>query len=553
MDEKLLELLPENITEYPNVILRQTGKPLEAFTVFSTMELAEKYIATDLAYPGQQVAVYDGDDKKYKYYIVQDGDNNKTLDPVADLSSLATVAKTGDYEDLINKPDIPEVYNGKLTLQGTDGLTAESKSFTANNKGNVTFTVKHAVPEGAAASEKSGSKITGITTDKFGHVTAVDTGTDENSAHKHSAGTGITLDGDGGISGTTTISHADTSTLKEGSYGPSAGGTQSAKGTLKINVPQITVDGMGHVTNVVNKEFTVTDTDTASTVKSGDVLSLSGTNELSTKYNNTAPTTVTVGGLSQGSNVDGWSLKQIVDKLLYKYTSPAISSVKYTASQANDYICGSVTFSKAVATVAANSVNPGVTSSTFTWNGQTYTGNNAGTTIGAFGTKDITFTMNYTFTGTASTTSIAAKSGTASVVLSNAGENGEAKTITKSQNSTTYYFDRSEYYWGGSASATDTSYNKDNTGNSTQRSKLGTGTGTSLSATLSNQVFTLVTPAAWGNTLKVYDGASNPVTGVFKKTGTVTITNKNNYNETYNVWKGAAATGTIKYFFQISA
>jgi hypothetical protein len=63
-------------------------------------------------------------------------------------------------------------------------------------------------------------------------------------------------------------------------------------------VPQITVDGMGHVINVVNKEFTVTDTDTASTVKSVDVLSLSDTNELSTKYNNTAPTTVTVGGLS---------------------------------------------------------------------------------------------------------------------------------------------------------------------------------------------------------------------------------------------------------------
>lgn len=54
--------------------------------------------------------------------------------------------------------------------------------------------------------------------------------------------------------------------------------------------------------------------------------------------------------------------------------------------------------------------------------------------------------MNYTFTGTASTTSIAAKSGTAKVVLSNAGENGEAKTVTKSQNSTAYYFDRSEYY-----------------------------------------------------------------------------------------------------------
>ena len=287
------------------------------------------------------------------------------------------------------------------------------------------------------------------------------------------------------------------------------------------------------------------------TVKANDVLAVSSTNELSTKYTNTAATTVTVGGLTQGSSVDGWSLKQILDKLLYKYTSPAVSSVTYTASQTNDYICGSVTFSKAVARVAANSVSPGITSSTFTWNGNTYTGNNAGTTINAFGTKDITFTMNYTFTGTASTTSIAAKSGTASVVLSNAGENGEAKTVSKSQNSTAYYFDRSEYYWGGAASATDTAYNKDNTGNNTQRTKLGTGTGTALTAVLNNQVFTLVLPKKWGTTLSVYDGASNPVTGVFKNAGEVTITNKNNYAETYIVWKGAAATGTIKYFFHI--
>ncbi len=287
-------------------------------------------------------------------------------------------------------------------------------------------------------------------------------------------------------------------------------------------------------------------------VKANDVLAITADNELSTKYTNTAATTVTVGGLNQGSNVDGWSLKQIIDKLLYKYTSPAVSSVTYTASQTNDYICGSVTFSKAVARVAANSVSPGITSSTFTWNGQTYTGNNAGTTISAFGTKDITFTMNYTFTATATTTSIAAKSGTASVVLSNAGENGEAKTLTKSQNSTAYYFDRSEYYWGGAASATGTAYNKDNTSNNTQRNKLGSGTGTALTAVLNNQVFTLVLPKKWGTTLKVYDGASNPVTGVFKNAGEVTITNKNNYNETYIVWKGAAATGTIKYFFQIS-
>jgi hypothetical protein len=67
------------------------------------------------------------------------------------------------------------------------------------------------------------------------------------------AGNGITVDSTG-------INHADTSTL-EGAYGPSAGGTQTSKQTMDIVVPQITVDGYGHVTAVSNKTFTVTDTD----------------------------------------------------------------------------------------------------------------------------------------------------------------------------------------------------------------------------------------------------------------------------------------------------
>lgn len=354
MDQELLDLLPQNITEYPNTIVRQTGKPLEAFTVFTTIELANKYIKTELAYCGQLIAAKEKeDDEKYKYYIVQDGENDKILEPIADLSSLATVAKTGNYEDLTNKPDIPDVYNGKLTLQGNDGLTAESKIFTANNEGNITFTVKHAVPEGAAASEKSGGKITSITTDKFGHVIAVDTGDDENSAHAHAAGTGITLDGNGGISGTTTISHADTSTLKEGSYGPSAGGTQAAKGTLTINVPQITVDGMGHVTNVVNKEFTVTDTDTASTVKSGDVLSLSDANELSTNYS--IKTTATVGNLASGTTVNG-TIKELLD--LVFGTPTKITKLVLTASNSSAHEYGNpFSLTKAVVTVQKGTAN----------------------------------------------------------------------------------------------------------------------------------------------------------------------------------------------------
>ena len=68
------------------------------------------------------------------------------------------------------------------------------------------------------------------------------------------AGSGISVTADA-------VAHADTSTL-EGSYGPTADVTQSAKSTASIVVPQITVDGFGHVTAVTNRTLTVTDTNT---------------------------------------------------------------------------------------------------------------------------------------------------------------------------------------------------------------------------------------------------------------------------------------------------
>ena len=111
---------------------------------------------------------------------------------------LHKISKTGHYDDLIGTPTIPTVYDGTLTLKASDGVTATQKTFTANDSDNVTFEVKHAAPTGAAA----------------------------------------------------------------GSYGPSAGGKQTAKGTLDIVVPQITTDKFGHITGVTNKTFKVTDTDT---------------------------------------------------------------------------------------------------------------------------------------------------------------------------------------------------------------------------------------------------------------------------------------------------
>lgn len=56
----------------------------------------------------------------------------------ADASSLATVATSGSYNDLLNKPTIPTVNNATLTIQknGTDVST-----FTANSASNVTANI----------------------------------------------------------------------------------------------------------------------------------------------------------------------------------------------------------------------------------------------------------------------------------------------------------------------------------------------------------------------------------------------------------------------------
>lgn len=58
------------------------------------------------------------------------------LNTKADASSLATVATTGDYDDLINKPTIPTVNDATLTitLNGTSAGT-----FTANSSTNTTI------------------------------------------------------------------------------------------------------------------------------------------------------------------------------------------------------------------------------------------------------------------------------------------------------------------------------------------------------------------------------------------------------------------------------
>lgn len=74
----------------------------------------------------------------YKPYKKTDSGKEEVQIPASSVSGLATVATSGSYNDLSNKPTIPTVNNGKLTIQknGTDVAT-----FTANQKDGATANI----------------------------------------------------------------------------------------------------------------------------------------------------------------------------------------------------------------------------------------------------------------------------------------------------------------------------------------------------------------------------------------------------------------------------
>ena len=112
----------------------------------------------------------------------------------SEVSGLSTVATTGSYDDLSNKPTIPTVNNATLTIQ-KNGTTV--KTFTANASSNVTAnitvptktsdltndshqTITVGTDTTSTASPAHGDTFTcidSVTKDTNGHVTAVNTKT----------------------------------------------------------------------------------------------------------------------------------------------------------------------------------------------------------------------------------------------------------------------------------------------------------------------------------------------------------------------------------------
>ena len=84
--------------------------------------------------------------------MADQSDLQQALNSKADSSGLATVATSGSYDDLSNKPTIPTVNNGTLTIQ-VNGTSIGT--FTANQSGNTTANVL--VPDSATWGNISGT------------------------------------------------------------------------------------------------------------------------------------------------------------------------------------------------------------------------------------------------------------------------------------------------------------------------------------------------------------------------------------------------------------
>ena len=139
------------------------------------------------------------------------------IDATTDVSGLATVATSGSYNDLTDKPtDSDTTYD--LVSPGS-GVIRLSDS--ANSNDDITFV---------------GSGATTVSSNAT-HVTI--SSTDNNTTY--SAGDGIDLTG-------TTFSHADTST--QASLSVLSGGAV---------VSDIDLDGFGHVTNLATRTLTTSD------------------------------------------------------------------------------------------------------------------------------------------------------------------------------------------------------------------------------------------------------------------------------------------------------
>lgn len=85
----------EETIEVVESFIRTGSFPLDATEVQDNMDSAEEYIASDSAYPGQTIKVYDEETGEYVPYIIQKNEDG--------TKTLQQIATTNDIEEAISK------------------------------------------------------------------------------------------------------------------------------------------------------------------------------------------------------------------------------------------------------------------------------------------------------------------------------------------------------------------------------------------------------------------------------------------------------------------
>lgn len=189
------------------------------------------------------------------YLVAHSHSSNDGYDEYITLES-GTTTKTYSWEKIGNT-DI-DLSNYVNNLSGT----ANSGVVTNITKSGNALTVTSSNLSGTKTAS-SGKYISGITQDKTGKITSISEGTlPSNTAHGHTAGTGLSISGSGGVSGTTTYSLKVASSSEIGGVKP---GTTSGK-TYGVNVAD---DG--------SMTVSVPWTDNNTTYSAGTHISINGT------------------------------------------------------------------------------------------------------------------------------------------------------------------------------------------------------------------------------------------------------------------------------------
>lgn len=97
--------------------------------------------------------------------LLNDGEDS-TGDPFVSASELSTVATTGSYNDLLNLPTIPTVYNKTITLQ-KNGTTVDSFTLNQSSNKTINFTISASDVGALPDSTKYGASLSMTIDDQY--------------------------------------------------------------------------------------------------------------------------------------------------------------------------------------------------------------------------------------------------------------------------------------------------------------------------------------------------------------------------------------------------